>query len=87
MDIRDIHIQIKDLYFNNTWHWNILHTELSEVIKNYINNMQLFLNANVSNGFIWQDNMTGMYTVKSGFNWLVSHTRPSTAPSQYWNWI
>lgn len=39
VDIQDTNLQIKHLFFNNQWHWNILRTSLPDFIKQAISDM------------------------------------------------
>lgn len=70
VDIHDTNIQIKDLYFQNHWHWDLLWTALPDVIKDYIHSLNLTLNGAISDRYVWQANLLGEYSVKDGYKWI-----------------
>ena len=54
-----------------------------------MNNTQFHFNNSLEDAFIWPDNKNGIYTTKSGYNWLLSHADPvsNINSSQSWSWI
>lgn len=64
IDIHDTQLQIKDLYDQNIWNWDILWTALPIQIRDYINSIQPIFNDFVSDSFVWTSSPTGEYTVK-----------------------
>jgi hypothetical protein len=62
---------------------NILSTALADAI----NNTQLSFNPSIVDVFIWPHNKNGVYTTKSGYNWLLSHHEADNQTGVSWNWI
>jgi hypothetical protein len=69
--IQDSQIQIKDIYFNDSWHLNILYTPLSSEMKERITSTGFILNNGTVDCFIWRGNIDGTYTASSGYKWLL----------------
>ncbi|CAJ2665276.1 unnamed protein product [Trifolium pratense] len=84
--IQDSQIRIKDIYFNDSWHLNLLYTPLSSEMKERITSTKFILNNGTIDCFIWQGNIDGIYNASSGYKWLLQ--QKYNVPSiQSWNWI
>lgn len=86
IDIHDINLQIKDLYVNNQWQWDLLYTHVPNQIKYRLSSICLQLNHDVQYDFTW-NSLEGVYTAKEGYNWLTSNSSSSIPSSLDWQWI
>ena len=65
VNIQDTEFQVQDIYFNRTWHFEILATTLPDVFKEAI--LRIFMDdySNIRDVMImWKDNILGIYHVK-----------------------
>lgn len=72
VNIQDTDKRLNDIYINNQWQFQHLATQLPEHIKIHIQNNNLFMNPNVTDGYILGSNPDGHYTAKAGYQWLQS---------------
>jgi len=89
IDIHDLQLTIKDVISSPTPHTNILYTTLPAEVANHINNLNVRFNDSVEDTFVWSPNINGVYTAKSGYHWLLSHSNNNNTASASisWNWI
>lgn len=83
VDIHDVDLKIKDLFYDNKWNLERPYTCLQEITKHAISNKHLFLSDPVTDGFVWSGNVEGVYTAKKGYKWFIS---PSTNNNSTCNW-
>jgi len=70
-------------------HTQHLYTLLPHDIAEVINNIHFRFNNSIEDAFIWTHNKNGIYTTKSGYNWLLSQAElvANFNPFQSWSWI
>ena len=87
VDIHDLHLTIKDVFpfvgQRSQAFYTILPTEIVEVI----NNTCLTFNASIDDAYIWPHNNNGVYSTKSGYNWILSQTENENYNNTTWAWI
>ncbi|GAU37589.1 hypothetical protein TSUD_365100 [Trifolium subterraneum] len=69
--IQDSHLRIKDVFINDAWQLNLLYTPLQPDVITSIMNTHFILNNGTSDCFIWNGNISGVYSASSGYNWLL----------------
>lgn len=86
--IQDTTFTIKDIFFNNTYHWELFTTVIPDFIKDIVNQLYLVMHDHAIDRYIWQGNSVGIYSIKDGYNWLLKHKK-KTNPNQSldWNWV
>lgn len=67
VDIQDSAMRIRDVFINHKWHLQNLVKPHPEFVKDTIMNSHIHQNSQVSDTFIWEGNIIGTYTAKSGF--------------------
>jgi len=89
INIHDLHLTIKDVISSPEPHTHILYTTLPLEVPNHINNLNIRSNDFVEDTFVWSPNINSVYTAKSGYNWLLSHSNynNTTSTSISWTWI
>jgi hypothetical protein len=87
VDIHDIHLTVHDVITNDGHHTQPLYTILPSTLADIINNTRLHFNPSIADAFIWPQNKNGIYSTKSGYNWLISHQASDNNHSVTWNWI
>lgn len=87
IDIHDLQLTIKDVISSPAPHTNILYTTLPPDIANHINNLKVRFNDSIEDTFVWSPNINGVYTAKSGYNWLLSRSNNINTASNSWRWI
>jgi hypothetical protein len=83
VDIHDIHLTIKDVLNNPAPHTNILYTMLPAKVTTNINNLHVQFNDTIEDSFIWSSNKNGVYTAKTGYEWLLSQSAVSNTPHSF----
>lgn len=53
VNLHDTNLQIKDVYFQNQWHWELLWTTLLDTVKDYINSLTLTLIDTIFDRYVW----------------------------------
>lgn len=76
--IHDCQLQIKDLYSQNHWNWDVIRTVLLDQIKDYINMLCPILNEAIQNSYVWRSNLAGIYTAKEDYKWILKHNKSSS---------
>lgn len=69
--IHDTQLMVCDIFYDGYWHWQNCATSIDSHIKHRI--MCKFLDGVSEDAFIWGRAPAGNYTVKAGYNWLLSH--------------
>jgi len=87
VDIHDLQLTLKDVITNNGLHTQALYTILPTALADIINNTQLSFNPSIVDAFVWPQIKNGIYTSKSGYNWLLSLHEAENHSSVSWNWI
>lgn len=63
-------------------------TYISEDIRDEFTKFgPLITHNSVSDGWIWRGSAKGVYSVKSGYEWLSAHDTSMQTPLKSWNWI
>ena len=70
MDIHDIEITVRDVYYNNKWNFEVLYTNLPEEIKLQISAIPIVDEMETEDIIIWVCESSGTYSARSGYNWL-----------------
>lgn len=63
-----------------------LYTSIPDHLLTFIKDSNTNLNLAVTDYFIWKTSSTGLYTTKTGFQWLLQQRGSTTAESS-WKWI
>jgi len=89
IDIHDLHLSVNDVLSSSGPHFQVLYSHLPPQASNFINNMNIRSNPSLEDAFIWALNKNGVYTTKSGYAWLLSHTSTviNVQHSATWSWI
>lgn len=87
IDIHDSQLCISNVYFDRSWHLEMLYSFLPSNIIEQIKTINFDINSVVENGYIWKGNLDGIYTAIAGYKWLLSLKQPVQFPkaSQSWN--
>ena len=86
IDIHDLHLTVKDVITRSGKRSQLLYTSLPPAVSDFINNSNLRFNDAVDDGFIWHHNQNGVYSTKSGYNWLLSFQEDHLVILS-WSWI
>ena len=80
---------MRDVFTYDGQHTQTLYTNLPQTIADFINNTHIKFNDRVNNTFIWNQNINGTYTAKSGSAWLLENSNSTTIPTTMgsWSWI
>ncbi|KAK2409374.1 hypothetical protein QL285_044804 [Trifolium repens] len=88
IDIHNFQLTVKDVLNSNNPHSQILYTNLSHTALDITNNTHTMFNDQLYDTFIWADNKNGVYTTKSGYDWILSRTEQPDQQHHYtWTWI
>jgi hypothetical protein len=87
VDIHDLHLTVKDVFANDGQHIQSLYTILPPDITEVINNTKFNFNAAIDDAYIWSHNNNGVYTTKSGYNWILSQSETESYSNTPWSWI
>jgi len=91
VDIHNLHLSVKDVLINNRLHTQSLYTTLHPAITDTINNTHISFNASIEDAYIWLHNKNGIYSTRSGYNWLLSLSNPEDENNNIisisWSWI
>ena len=87
IDIHDIHLSVRDVLSINGNRSQVLYTTLPQDVTEFINNTSVRFNDAIEDAFIWPHNKNGVYTTKSGYHWLLSHSGSVHISSHSWSWI
>jgi frataxin-like iron-binding protein CyaY len=74
IDIHDLQLTVKDVINSNNPHSHILYTNLPHTALDITNNTHTMFNDQIADTFIWSSNKSGVYTTKSGYEWILSRT-------------
>jgi hypothetical protein len=86
IDIHDLHLTVREVLTTNGPHSQLLYTSLPPAVAEFIDNSNLKFNEAIEDTFIWHHNKNGIYTTKSGYNWLLS-SQEDHMESTSWTWI
>ncbi|PNY05589.1 ribonuclease H [Trifolium pratense] len=87
IDIHDMQLTVSDVISSNEPHSNILYSHLPQTALDIINNTNLTFNASIEDAFIWHNNKNGVYTTKSGYDWLLSRKEQVPSHPHTWAWL
>ncbi|KAK7259520.1 hypothetical protein RIF29_25129 [Crotalaria pallida] len=69
---QDTGMQVRDVWQQGTWHLQELYTILPNEVQQEILNSDIVVHDQVLDVFTWQGDLSGIYTAKSGYDWLSS---------------
>lgn len=87
IDIHDLHLSVKDVLSIEGDRTQALYTTLPQEVVEFINSTSFRFNDAVEDVIIWPHNKNGVYTTKSGYNWLISQSSSPNNSFQCWSWI
>ncbi|CAJ2628591.1 unnamed protein product [Trifolium pratense] len=87
IDIHDLQLTVKDVISSNNPHSQILYTNLPHMALDIINNTHTIFNDQIEDTFIWSNNKNGVYTAKSGYDWILTCTEQVQPSPHTWSWI
>lgn len=67
-------LTVKDVLNINIPHTQTLYSQLPPTALEVVNNTHIKFNDSINDVFIWFNNKNGVYSTKSGYNWLLSCT-------------
>jgi len=67
VDIHDLHLQVKDVYVDGNWNFNLLYPDFPPEVCDHLQSLPLCLNALVHDRITWKDNLDFIYTSKDGY--------------------
>lgn len=70
MDINDLHMRVRDVYDDGTCNFNLLYTNISTVVKEFLQSIPMCLNPTVTDCFTWKGNLNGIYSTRDGYFWF-----------------
>lgn len=85
VDIQDTQLKIKDIYYDNAWHWEKLATQIPLSIK-----MQMqshFVDEGSKDILIWSFSNSRIYSARDGYKWLIQHVPSQPTESISWSWV
>jgi len=87
--IHDTHLTVKDVLTFTGQRTEALYTSLPQPVADTINSFHTNFNSTVEDAFIWSHNKNGVYSIKSGYSWLLSLVEPVNVitPHYSWSWI
>lgn len=74
VDTHDTQFKIKDICYDNPWHWDKLATQIPLSIR-----MQMrshFINEASEDVLIWSHSNSGTYSARDGYKWLIQNVCP-----------
>lgn len=86
MDIHDVDLKIRDIYYHYDRHFNDLYTPLPDNITQSISSMHFVFNEHIQDCFIWEGNLDGTYTAKTSYKWLLNKNQGWSSTLE-WSWI
>ncbi|MCI04211.1 hypothetical protein A2U01_0025255 [Trifolium medium] len=93
VDIRDLHLTMKDVLSSTSPHFQILYTQLPPVVTNYINNMHVKFNGFVTDSLWHHVGFTDptFFSLSTAYDWLKTGSTGSQAftfsASVWWGWM
>lgn len=80
---------VKDVLTINGQRSLSLYTTLPQAVADFVDNINIRFNDTVDDAFVWPLNRNGVYSTKSGYNWLLSLSGTDTAINSplSWSWI
>lgn len=83
VNIQDIHLRVKDIFFNGEWHFETLATQLPINIRLRI--MSIFLDGVTEDIIIWGSSNTRVYTARYAYKLLTMKDSVQLPPSISWS--
>ena len=80
--IHDTHLKVKEVYYNNTWSFEILHTNLPEKDQKQIRATPAAHQADIGNAIVWVNESNQVFSAKAGYKWLQQHHQAMVPTSQ-----
>ncbi|KAK7268687.1 hypothetical protein RIF29_21393 [Crotalaria pallida] len=90
IQIHDTDLRIRDLVAGQQWSLDDIRTDIPQQAKDCILHGRVpKLNASLHDVWVWDINPVGIYTVRSGYDWLKerSEASPINPPHANWSWI
>ncbi|KAJ1441912.1 Reverse transcriptase zinc-binding domain [Sesbania bispinosa] len=85
VNTHDLHIQVKDVWNGNNWLLNSLWTQIPEVVLETLQSKSPQLCEGVPDTFVWTTNLSGEYSARAGYSWLLQQSQDLNMGS--WGWI
>lgn len=86
MDIHDTDLKLNEVFVNQEWGLNSLHTLLPDHLKDFLQDSHIHLNPGIQDRFIWCNSPNGDYTTKASYHWILQQ-RVGIEREQSWKWI
>ena len=78
---------VRDLWRQGSWFFENLATPIPDNIRNHISHIPIPMDIDCHDGWFWKGSNLGVYTVASGYNWLLPNTvEPNTVNEMTWLW-
>ncbi|XP_057429431.1 uncharacterized protein LOC130722639 [Lotus japonicus] len=89
VDIHDVQLTVCDMVRGGSWDLAQLYTSLPSDIIDSILARGCLLNERVPDCWTWSFDSSGLYSAKSGYQWLIHERLPPAVVGAYadWNWI
>lgn len=84
-DSRQDKIRVNEVFKDNQWHWDCLHTQPPDFVKNIISSMQLTLSPDEDDLAIWSPTASGKFSLASAWNMLRQKKEVSFLDSKIWH--
>ncbi|KAK7268980.1 hypothetical protein RIF29_21693 [Crotalaria pallida] len=84
--IQDTALKVRDVWRQGDWQFHDVYTILPLDIQRQLSSSGIMINESVPDCITWKGDQSGIYTVKSGYAWLINHTQIQQDSSS-WSWI
>lgn len=85
VDIQDTQLTVKDIYYDNAWHWEKLATQIPPLLRMQM--QSYFIDGTSDDVLIWSGANSGIYSAKDGYNWIMQQIRQHSTDSISWSWV
>ncbi|KAJ1385694.1 Reverse transcriptase-like [Sesbania bispinosa] len=75
-----------DVWHDGQWNLQQLYTIMQPQLLHDINSLSIHLDADIPDTQVWHSNISGEYSVRDGYCWLLKDILP-TSPTPNWNWV
>ncbi|KAK7266231.1 hypothetical protein RIF29_18873 [Crotalaria pallida] len=83
---QDTALRVRDVWKQGSWQLQNVYTLLPNEIQHVIISSDVLINDAIPDCVTWRGAMNGVYTAKSGYEWLINHNMVHQDPS-HWGWI
>ena len=84
--VSNSHLTLRDLWWDDVWHFDMLCTTLPVNIQEFISNQCLTSFANCEACWIWTGMESGIYSAASAYRWLTSSLHGAERVDS-WSWV